>query len=334
MADERTPEQIAYDEELARINAMPTSNADFISAKIKAENAFKQKYPQGRPGGDSEEGRAEALAFGLTDSLIKAFPELKPIYDLFVAKRYADARLAYYDTNYYKNLTKSGQERQTKKATQPGVYAQEFDAWKQAQKVRLTSKGIKLTPTIESMLEQSYLKGDTDLQVDLMVVNSGGVGQIGGSTLGVINALKQKAFDEGVNNLLSTSYWNKVSEGLFSGILTSEDISKEIEQTAMSAYPAYAAGIQAGKSFGLQTSALRQAVSNFLEIDVDAIGNDNPVFKKLTNWINPSTGKQEAIPLWEAEKIVKSQPDWLYTKNAQATFDTLGFKVLRDYGVI
>jgi len=334
MADERTPEQIAYDEELARINAMPTSNADFVSAKIKAENAFKQKYPQGRPGGDNDAGRAEALAFGLTDSLIKAFPELKPIYDLFVAKRYADARLAYYDTNYYKNLTNSGQERQTKKATQPGVYAQEFDAWKQAQKVRLTSKGIKLTPTIESMLEQSYLKGDTDLQVDLMVVNSGGVGQIGGSTLGVINALKQKAFDEGVNDVLSTSYWNKASEGLFAGTLTIEDISKEIEQTAISAYPAYAAGIQAGKSFNLQTSALRQTVSNFLEMDIDAIGNNNPVFKKLTNWINPSTGKQEAIPLWEAEKIVKSQPEWLTTKNAQATFDSLGLKVLRDWGLV
>lgn len=328
MAETRTPEQIAYDDELARINAMPEN-----SAKLRALDAFNIKYPTGRPEGKDESGAAEALAFGLTDSLVKAFPELKSVYDLFVAKRYADARIAYYETNYYKNLTTNGKDRQTKKVSQPGVYAQEFDAWKQAQKVRLTGKGIKVTPAIEAMLEKSYLKGDSDLQVDLAVVNSGAVGNIGGSTLGTINALKEKAYEEGVNDVLSLSYWTKVSEGLFAGTLTSDDITKEIEQTAASAYPAYAAGIQAGKSFNLQTSALRQTVANYLEMDVDAIGNNNPVFKKLTNWINPSTGKQEAIPLWEAEKIVKSQPEWLTTKNAQSTFDSLALKVLRDWGL-
>lgn len=330
MAETRTPEQIAYDDELARINAMPTG-----SAKLRAQDAFDAKYPEGRPTGtaDDQAGVAEALAFGLTDSLVKAFPELKPIYDLFVAKRYADARIAYYDSNYYKNLTTSAGDRQRKKATQPGVYAQEFDAWKQAQKVRLVGKGINVTPTIEAMLEASYLKGDSDLQVDLKVLNSGSLGTIGGSTLGSITALKEKAYDEGVNNLLSTSYWNKVSEGLFAGTLTVNDVNKEIESFAVSAYPAYAAGIQAGRSFNLQTSALRQTVANLLEVDVDTVGNDNPVFKQLTGYINPTTGKQEAIPLWEAEKIVKSRDEWLYTKNARDTFDTLGLRVLRDMGV-
>lgn len=334
MAETRTPEQIAYDDELARINAMPAG-----VAKIKARDAFDAKYPTGRPVGvnptvDTDTGVAEALAFGLTEALINAFPELKPIYDLFVAKKFADARLAYYNSNYYKNLTSSAADRQKKKATQPGVYAQEFDAWKQAQKVRLTSKGVKINLDIENMLEDSYLRGDSDLQLDLKILNSGKLGSgIGGSTLGLVNQLKDAAYDEGVNTILPKSYWDKVSEGLFAGTLTTSDVEEELKNFAMSAYPAYSKGIQAGRSFNLQTSALRQTIANLLEVDVDTVTNDNPVFKQLVGYVNPKTQTPEAVPLWEAEKIVKNTEQWLYTKNARDTFDNLGLKVLRDWGL-
>lgn len=282
----------------------------------------------------SAAGIAEAYALGVNEALIATFPELKRIFDLFAAGNIGQARLEFFNTDYYKNLTTSGASRRANKATRPGVYTQEFDAWKQQQKVRLAAKGIQLTLAMDSLIEDSYLAGDTDLQLDMKILNSGMFGAIGGSALGAVNALKQRAFDEGVNDILGPQYWDKVSKGLFAGSISAEDVNKEIQSYAMSAYPAYAQGIQAGRSFSLQTSALRQTVANFLEKDVDTINNNNPVFKQLVGWTNPTTGKQEAIPLWEAEKIVKSQPDWLYTKNAQATFDTLGLKVFRDFGVV
>ena len=46
MAETKTPEQIAYDQELAAISAMPSG-----VQRIKAKEAFDQKYPNGRPGG-------------------------------------------------------------------------------------------------------------------------------------------------------------------------------------------------------------------------------------------------------------------------------------------
>jgi hypothetical protein len=333
MAETRTPEQIAYDEELARIQSMPVG-----VAKIKAQDAFDKKYPNGRPvskivSTDTESGAAEALAFGLTETLIAAFPELKPIYDLFVAKKYADARIAYYNSNYYKNLTSTSADRKKKKATQRGVYDQEFDAWKQATKVRLTSKGVKVTPEIEALLEGYYDEGYSDLQIDLKILDSGKLGVIGGSTLGLINQLKDTAYDQGVNNILNKNYWEKVSTGLFAGTLTVTDVEEELKNFAISAFPAYAKGIEAGRSFNLQTSALRQTIANLLEVDVDTVTNDNPVFKELVGYINPKTQTPEAVPLWEAEKIVKSKDQWLYTKNARQTFDDLGLRVLRDMGL-
>lgn len=279
-------------------------------------------------------GNAEALALGITEVLIKAFPELQSIFDDFAKGNIAKARLDYFNSNYYKNLTGNAQSRQTKKATQPGVYAQEFDAWKQDQKKRLTAKGFMLTPDMDAILEASYLKGDNDSQLEITILNSGKMGtKIGGSALGTVNSLKTYADDQGVNTILPKSYWEKVSMGLLDGTLTDETVQEELKGFAVSAFPAYAPGIQAGRSFGLQTSALRQTIANLLEVDVDTVTNDNPVFKQLVGYANPKTNAPEIISLWEAEKIIKSRDEWNYTKNARDTYDALGLKVLRDWGL-
>jgi len=286
------------------------------------------------PPADNAAGKAAALALGITETIIKAFPELEPIFKMFVKGDIAAARLAYFETNYFKNLTGTAQARRTKKETQRGVYDQEFDDWKQTQKRRLTAKGFMITPDIEAMFEASYLKGDSDTQLEIAILNSGKMGnKIGGSTLGTVNALKSYADDQGVNNILPKSYWDKVSIGLLDGTLTDETIQEEIKGFAISAYPAYAKGIEAGRSFSLQTSAARQTMANLLEKDVDTIGNDNPLFQKVTGYVNPKTGAFEIMPLWEVEKLVKSSDDWLYTKNAQATFDSLGRTVLQNMGL-
>jgi hypothetical protein len=183
------------------------------------------------------------------------------------------------------------------------------------------------------MFQGLYDKGYSDNQIDVAILDSGKVGTIGGSVLGVVNTLKDYAYDQGVNNILPKNYWDKISSGLFAGTMTEEDVQQEVKQFAISAYPAYAKGIESGKSFYLQTSALRQTVANLLELDADTIGNDNPMFKQLVGYVNPKTQTPEAIPLWEAEKIVKSSDEWLYTKNARDTLDTLSLKVLRDWGL-
>lgn len=278
-------------------------------------------------------GEAEALALGITDALIAAFPELGPIRDLFRSKRYGDARMAYYNSNYYKNLTGTSADRLKKKAAQPGVYAQEFDAWKQGQLVRLTNKGVRVTPEVEKLLEGFYDKGYNDFQIDINILNSGKLGPVGGSVLGKINNLRDVAYDQGINTVLNNDWWSKKSESLFAGTTTEEDIQEELKGIAASAFPAYREGIMAGRTFGMQTSALRQMLANTYEVDVDTIDNNNPVFKELVGFVNPQTKQPEIIPLWEAEKIAKSKDQWLYTKNARDTFDGLALKVLRDWGL-
>ncbi len=309
IVDEQT--QIAAKEEEAR-----------LAAELKAKQE-KERL-----------GRAEALALGITDEILKAFPELEPIFQSFVDGNIAKAKLDYFSTNYYQNLVKDSQSRRTKKKTQPGVYAQEFDAWKQEALRALTQQGFTITADMNEIIENSFLDGKTVTQLGIAILNSGKMGKIGGSALGTVNALKDFADDQGVNYILPKNYWDKVSTGILDGSITSESIEEELKGFAISAYPAYAKGIEAGRSFNLQTSALRQTVANLLEIDVDTVGNDNPIFKQLVGYLNPKTNTPEILPLWEAEKFIKSKEEWMYTKNARDAFDNLGTRVLRDWGVI
>lgn len=294
-------------------------------AKLAAELKAKQEKER--------LGRAEALALGITDEILKAFPELEPIFQSFVEGNIAKAKLDYFSTNYYQNLVKDSKSRRTKKVTQPGVYAQEFDAWKQEALRALVQQGFTITADMDKIIEDSFLDGKSVTQLGIAILNSGKMGKIGGSALGTVNTLKDFADDQGVGYILPKNYWDKVSVGLLSGTLTDESIKEELKGFAISAYPAYAKGIEAGRSFSMQTSAARQTMANLLEKDVDTITNNNPLFQKVTGYVNPKTGAFEIMPLWEVEKLVKSSEDWLYTKNAQNTFDSLGRSIARDWGL-
>lgn len=281
---------------------------------------------------ESAEGKAAALALGITAELLKAFPELQGIYDDFVKGNIAKARMDYFNTTLYRSMTATALARQTAEKLRPDVYKQEFDAWKQTQKTRLIAKGFLWNSDIEKLLENSYRTGDSDLQLEIKILNSGkmGVG-IGGSTLGLVNSLKDYAFEQGLGTLLPKSFWEKTSMDLLSGNTTGETVQEELKNFAMSAYPAYAKGIQAGRSFNMQTSATRQMLANVLEKDVDMITDDNPLFQQATGYLNPKTQQPEQMPLWMVQKLARSTDEWLYTDNARDTFDGLARKVLTDW---
>ena len=106
-------------------------------------------------------GESDAVnAYGLTLDLLKLFPELQDTYDAFIRGDKTGAQLAYYKTNYYKNITDLGQTRAKNKASRPGVYAQEFEAYSVAQRARLSVAGI--ADVSNETLETAYLSGWTD----------------------------------------------------------------------------------------------------------------------------------------------------------------------------
>jgi len=266
-------------------------------------------------------------AFGITADLIKQFPELKKVFDLWKAGNTTDAELEYYKTTYYKNLTSNAQTRQKKKASQPGVYAQELEAYKLEQKKRLTARGITVS---DATLEDAYLKGLSDTQVDLNALIAAKGKPIGGSTLGSVQSLKEYADAFGMSySQKSLDAW---SQGIFSGTTTADDIQAQIRRDASSAFPVYADQINKGTSVEALTSAYKSSMANILEIDADSITFNDPTLRRALQYIGPD-GKPAVKPIWQFETELRQDPRWEKTDGARKTVDSLSLKVLRDLGL-
>lgn len=270
-----------------------------------------------------------ATAYGITADLIRAFPELQKVYELFVSGDLTQAELEYYKTGYYRGLTTTSKNRAQQKASQPGVYTQGLEAFKVEQRKRLIAKGINLDEaTFNSVIQNAYDKGLDDAQIDLQALSKF-KGTLGGDTLGKVQTLEEYAKSFGMS--YSQATLNSWSQGIFSGTNTIFDIQEKIRKDAASAYPVFADDINKGTSVDALASAYRASMATILEIDADTISYNDPTFRRALQYVGPD-GKPALKPIWQFEAELRQDPRWDLTDNARATVDSLSLKVLRDFG--
>ena len=269
-------------------------------------------------------------AYGITSDLIKAFPELQRVYDLYVAGDLTQAELEYYKTGYYRGLTVTSKNRAGQKASQPGIYAQGLETYKVEQRRRLIAKGINLDETtFNSVIQDAYDKGLDDAQVDLQALSKF-KGTLGGDTLSKVQSLEEYADTFGMSYTRTTlDSW---SQGIFSGTNTLADIQEKIRRDSASAYPVFADDINKGTSVDALASAYKSSMANILEIDADTISYTDPTFRRALQYVG-ADGKPAMKPIWQFEAELRQDPRWDLTDNARATADSLSLKVLKDLGV-
>ena len=273
---------------------------------------------------------ADTTTFGLSAALIKAYPELQEVYDLLYGpnKDEAEAKLKYYETNYYKSISATSSDRTLQKESQPGVYSNSLEKYKLAQRKRLTTAGVSNVD--DATLEAAYLGGWDDNQLDIKALAGKGTKPLGGDALGTADALKTFANSFGMT--YSPSQYDKWSIDIFSGNTTVDDLKNKVKTDAASAYPAYAEQILKGTSLDSLASAYRTSIANILEVDPDSVDYNNPFLRRALQNVGPD-GKAIVKPIWQFEKELRSSKEWEYTNNARDTMDTLSLKVLKDWGL-
>jgi hypothetical protein len=143
--------------------------------------------------------KVAAQAFGITEALIKQYPELAQVWELFLAGNLTDAKLAYYNTSYYQNLSSISKNRNQLKATQRGVYDQQLESYRLSQRKRLIAKGINLDDaSFNSITENAFELGMDDNQLDLKAIGAF-TGRLGGTPLGTVQNLKEYANSFGMS---------------------------------------------------------------------------------------------------------------------------------------
>ena len=281
----------------------------------------------------SQKGVQTALEYGISQALLKAYPELQEVYDLFKAGCTGPALEALYKTNYFQNLSPTVKARTKQKLEQPGVYLDSLDKYKVSARKRLVDSGIKISMTdFDKIANDAYARGLDDNQFDEVLLFSGKITGFGGKILGDTSDLKSYAQSFAATGYFNDAYWSQKSRDLFAGTTTTEDIQAEIRNKAASAFPGYADQINNGTSVDAIASAYKGAMANILERDADSITYNDPRLRQALQYIG-ADGKPAVKPLWQFEKELRATPEWEYTNNARDTIDSLSLKVMRDWGL-
>ena len=278
------------------------------------------------------DGTETAASYGISEALLAAHPELQAVYELFKAGNTGKALEELFKTEYYRTMSSVVKTREKQRLEQPEVYDDSVQKYKLLAQKRLVNTGIKIdTATFDLLVKDAFAKGMSDDQLDQAIAASGKISGFGGNILGDTTTLKTYAASFGVNNLLNDAYWTSKQTALFQGNVTTEDIQKEIRDLSASAFPAYADGIANGFSIASQASNVVTSYANFLEVDPETVDFNNPTVRKITQYVDPVTGKPARMPQWMVEKTIKSDPGWGFTKNGQKAIDDLTLKVSNDF---
>lgn len=116
---------------------------------------------------------------------------------------------------------------------------------------------------------------------------------------------------------------------------TEDDIKAEIRKNTATKYGVFADQINAGVSLWDLTSNYRSKAADLLEVDPDTIKWDDPLFKdgKIFQSVDPKDpSKIVARPLWEADKMIRGDERWQYTKNANDQYDKYAYSILQKFG--
>jgi hypothetical protein len=261
-------------------------------------------------------------------------PNLEKAWQAYLVGKMDEFQAFIIASDFYRNNNALARTRKIAEKNQPGVYAKDLDAYKINTKKRLIQSGVQWTPGVEKQVEIAYQNGMSEDQVDQLIIKSGTIGKLGGSTMSSVSALQSFANAYGVGNLLNKAYWDSKSTALFAGDTTADDIMNDIKGLAASAYPAYAEGINNNVSLSALASNVTSTVASLLELDPDTVDFQNPLVKKIMGYINPATGKQEIMPQWMVDQTVKSTPEWGYTNNGRDSIDSLQYRVMKDWGLL
>jgi hypothetical protein len=215
---------------------------------------------------------------------------------------------------------------------------------KTASDLGLDASNPQISQYLSALGENAYLHGWTSAQIEGVITsNPEIVKQIKGGTYSAsVQDIADYANTMGVNLTAGdrTNYTQRLL-GLTdkNGIRVQskpDDIKAEIRKNTATRYSVFADQINAGVSLWDLTSSYRQKAADLLEVDPDTIKWDDPLMKdgKLFQSVDPKTGAIVARPLYEADKMIRADSRWQYTKNATDTYDKYTYSILNKFGMV
>jgi len=278
-----------------------------------------------------------AANYGWSFAFLNSIPDVKKIFDQAVAGTWTADKFqaALRDTAWWKKTSDVARQAQLQKTTDPATYKATLDATK-LQVQMLASKMGAAVPTsqldkISESVINSGMDEDAIRQVLGQYVSFTKDGTLTGEAGMHAYTMKQFAYANGIS--IDDQTLKNQAALVVKKLSTTQDFESQIREQAKSAYPGYAAQIDAGQNMQDIAQPYIQTMAKELELPATSLNMQDPTIKTAMNGLNKD-GKPTGKNLLDFESQLRNDPRWAKTKNAQDATMNAGFNVLQSMGLI
>jgi len=279
-----------------------------------------------------------ARQYGMTLSMLNAYPELKQLFQDMVKEGWTqakfNAKLA--ETNWYKTLGDSQRKAILLQYTDPATYSK---LWNTTQnKIRSMMSDLGANPDnweqVNAISAKIIHEGYTDDQArdylgQFIVFGPGGMA--GGKAGQVQQELNTYAYTMGIQN---ADFWTQDAvRNVVRGKKTSQDDKNEIMEQSIATFGGFEKQLRAGATMQDLAQPYMQSMSQILEIPGGNINLFDNTIRGALSWRDPS-GTAGSKPLWQFQNDLRKDERWKKTQNAQDSAMGTAHRVLQDFGVV
>lgn len=274
--------------------------------------------------------------YGLAFSFLNSEPSLKSLFDAAVSESMTadkfQAKLR--ETDFWKNNSDTARKALEMKSADPASWSAAMLANQQRVKDLAVEMGAAVPDgVIPSLAEQIEMLGMDDGAIKKILAdyvdftNNTLSGQAGMFELG----MRQYANDMGVT--LGQQTVKNYAQLMMKGLSTQQDFKNWVNEQASSSFPAFGEQIKAGQSVRQIANPYIQTMAQHLEMNPQDIDLRDPTIMMGLNGLD-GQGKPVGKTLTEFQDILRGDPRWRQTKQAQDKTMSIGRDILKNWGVI
>jgi hypothetical protein len=282
----------------------------------------------------------DPMLVSITEAMIKAYPELAGVRDLYLKGDFAGATNLLYTTKVFTDLGPARFSVAQQKLTQRGVYDNTIaEQWLPELRKEAISAGLQISDaSLTAIAQKAYelgltptSPGTTELFRGIdstgkpyVETIKGGIASTAKSNLAQANADYGTAYNQ--------DWINQAAQSVALGTTTEQYWTDQVKSLAKSKYSAWGSQIDAGLTMKQIASPYIQAYSNILGVDPATITLDDKLLNQALQGNDPT--KQAAMPLWDFEKAVRQDPRWATSKDAMDSLSNVGLTIAKQWGLM
>ncbi len=277
-----------------------------------------------------------AAQYGWAYSFLKSEPSLGDLFDRMVKENWTqskfNAELA--NTDFWKNNADVTRQALQLKATDPASWNAAINANKLVIQQLASKMGAAVPDSmLPKMAEDMQMYGMTEdnLRPILADYIDFSKNNLNGEAGMHEHNMRQFASDMGVD--MSQDSIKNYAQLLVKGMATQDDYQNFIREQAISAFPAFTQQIQGGVKVKDIANPYIQSMAQSLEMNPFDITLKDPLIKQALNGTNQD-GKPSGLTVGDFQTMLRGDPRWRSTQQAQDKAMNIGRSVLRNMGVI